>query len=481
MVHYLDMHRILHLYTFLMHRGSAKASTGMMSIYLNPSYAESVTLDYKFVLKDKNGMVYDELSSNGIIFCGTSKGSSNWVSREEVLDSCIDDEGVLTVECHMRRVGSQIASIVHKGLCPMGFDVFTISIPRFGSLARTAKDVFVDSPTFMCFGQEWKFKLFPGGYGTAKAGMMSILLVPVEAKRSITLDYKYLIRDKSGRIFDVLKHNDVLFSTTTLGRGPYDYIKYEQIISSSNNVLVNGALTIELHARVSGCQKSSVLPKNPFKENLQVLCLENTPDVTFEVSGTNGTSRFSAHRSVLKLYAPTLAELCGDEGGTTVHITDVEPCIFRSLLQYVYGGSVSLDDLKAHSKEFIHASNKYDVTNLKLEAEAAFLDNHKFTADDVMETFLYADAKDLALMKEAAGNFIYENADEMIASNAFKGNASIDPIMLKELLSVVASKNVEKCGTKHAAMSVSTLRKKLLDKGLDIDGSREALISRLEG
>jgi len=51
-----------------MHRGSAKASTGMMSIYLNPSYAESVTLDYKFVLKDKNGMVYDELSSNGIIF-----------------------------------------------------------------------------------------------------------------------------------------------------------------------------------------------------------------------------------------------------------------------------------------------------------------------------------------------------------------------------------------------------------------------------
>ena len=77
MVHYLDMHRILHLY-FLGARGSAKASTGMMSIYLNPSYAESVTLDYKFVLKDKNGMVYDELSSNGIIFCGSSKGSSNW-------------------------------------------------------------------------------------------------------------------------------------------------------------------------------------------------------------------------------------------------------------------------------------------------------------------------------------------------------------------------------------------------------------------
>ncbi len=42
-------------------------------------------------------------------------------------------------------------------------------------------------------------------------------------------------------------------------------------------------------------------------------------------------------------------------------ITDVEPAIFRHLLYYVYGGSVSNGEMKTHAKDIINAADKYSI------------------------------------------------------------------------------------------------------------------------
>ena len=414
-------------------------------------------------------------------FNGSSKGWSNWLNREEVVAECLDREGTLTIEVHMRHVVSQNAIVVHKGVCPQGFDMFSMTIPNFASVPKT-KGIYIDAPVFRCFGKEWKLELYPGGYGEAKTGMMSALLHPLDSNQSITLDYKILIRDICGDLFHISYECEEEFEARCNGIVTHDFIIYEQIISSSSSVLVDGALTIELHMNVYGCQKSTVLPKNPFEGDVYELCLETTPNVSFAVSGSKGnTTNFHAHLSILERYAPMLAGLCRDkDNATAVPITDVEPEVYRWFLRYIYGGVIPPEELKSHAKEFIHAANKYDVPNLKLEAEAAFVKQHKFTADDAMDTFLYADSKNLALLKEAAMNFIHTNAEEMLASTSFKDNTPVDPIILKELLSIVATKNVGICATTNEAMSVNTLRSKLLKKGLDIDGSREVLIARLE-
>ena len=55
-------------------------------------------------------------------------------------------------------------------------------------------------------------------------------------------------------------------------------------------------------------------------------------------------------------------------------------------------------------------ADRFGVVNLKLEAEAAYIKNTKLTVENVMDELLLADAKNLALLKEYAIDFIAKNA-----------------------------------------------------------------------
>ena len=85
------------------------------------------------------------------------------------------------------------------------------------------------------------------------------------------------------------------------------------------------------------------------------------------------------------------------------------PDIFRHLLNYIYGGKLSDDDMKSHAKEIIDSADKYGVVNLKLMAEAHFVKGTTFTIENVMELLLYAESKNCALLKEASMDYIVEN------------------------------------------------------------------------
>ena len=56
------------------------------------------------------------------------------------------------------------------------------------------------------------------------------------------------------------------------------------------------------------------------------------------------------------------------------------------------------------------ATDKYGAVNLKLEAEAMYVKETEITMDNAMDNLLYADAKNLALLKEAMMNFA-ENSE----------------------------------------------------------------------
>ena len=78
---------------------------------------------------------------------------------------------------------------------------------------------------------------------------------------------------------------------------------------------------------------------------------EKRTDVVFEF---NLKEKFYAHRLILRVCAPALAEFCGGAedvtstimGVTSVPITGVQPDTFRHLLHYVYGGTVPESELR---------------------------------------------------------------------------------------------------------------------------------------
>ena len=125
--------------------------------------------------------------------------------------------------------------------------------------------------------------------------------------------------------------------------------------------------------------------------------------------------------------------------------------------------------MMAKAKDLVNAGDKYGIVNLKLEAEAAFVTSTTFTADNVMEHLLYAHDKGLALLKEAALDFILKIKDQA------KGKQLVTNLPGHFVNDLLDAKGMD--GSKR----VNTLRKKLHEKGLDIGGSKQELIARLEG
>jgi hypothetical protein len=95
-----------------------------------------------------------------------------------------------------------------------------------------------------------------------------------------------------------------------------------------------------------------------------------------------------------------------------------------------------------------------------------------------MDHLLYAESKNLALLKEASVDYIVANKAEVAKELSF---ANAPGSLIKDLL-VALIRNEKEDGTvgdiesELAFMRVSELRKRAYNKGLDVDGTRDMLI-----
>ena len=172
------------------------------------------------------------------------------------------------------------------------------------------------------------------------------------------------------------------------------------------------------------------IPENPStcKTIQDSFMEEKYSDIAFEVGGEKGKATeatsvtFPAHRIIVAKFSNTLADLCASGAGDNVttripiEIDNVSPDIFRLLLSYIYGMTISNDNMKLHAKEIIDAADRFGVTSLKLEAEASLVNNTAFDIKNVKELLLYADSKNCALLKEATMDYILENNENMFDS-----------------------------------------------------------------
>ncbi len=362
----------------------------------------------------------------------------------------------------------------------------------------------VFSSEFSCFGSQWQIVICPGGNLKSSDGLVGLSLErrcqgrKMAVKYSLTTGLKY----GSDRIS---RQGRSIFDDFNYSWGWHDFCFRKEIFGSDDEdekgYLDKGALIIHVSMELDQC-----IPKNPASSiMLKLFDDENSADVVFEIADqqkqsesernrkrakTTTTKLYHAHRLILQHFSQELSDLCAtSDRSTPIIINDVKPEVFRHLLYYVYGGEISDEEFLGNERELINAADKYGVTNLKLEAEGWYVNNTDITIDNVIDTLLYAHAMNCALLKESVMDFIVENKQEVLQRVSFQ---DVPGDVCKDLLAATLRQeeennspsddeedetDVEKMFSK---MRIRDLRRMLDDKGLDIDGSREALISKLK-
>jgi len=383
-------------------------------------------------------------------------------------------------------------NILDVGTPSKDFKDWTSTVVRFHGFANltTIRNEGVESPGFSCFGHQWRLRVYPGGKGDSEEGYVAVQLGNC-SDTSIKISYGYSVRDANGKEV-VHEEPDTVKFGAFAGNAwcAFEFAKRSKLMT----LLVDGSLVIEV--RMKSTDKSAMLfiPSNPINKNvLKLFMNEETADVVFEVGGeqhakgrrkkAKSSTSFHAHRNILQNCAPTLYEMCksNEEGITTVSITDVKPETFKHMIYYAYGGKLSDEDLKDNAKDIIDACDKYGVVHLKLEAEATYVESIEFSMDNIMDNLLYADSKNLALLKEAVMDYIVKNKTSIIGKVSFDNAPGH---LITDVLSAMARGEQpspeEDESAKYVKMRVGTLRKMLDEKGLDVDGSREAMIALLK-
>lgn len=354
---------------------------------------------------------------------------------------------------------------------------FEFNIQEFDLLSTTRGDHF-HTPEFLCNGHQWRLKIYPGGeepvsaaapsfggaapapapqanfhpfggggfppapaapaprafggggfaFPAAGEGYVAIYLVNV-SNEMIVADFEIKILDNLRRVIKSRSNSEVLCAETS---GWSHFISRSNLLDPSKNILRDDG-TLVIQVSMKEVPKTAFIPKNPLPGIIQGMFLdEDKADVCFEIVSCHGdndnesdeaqTVSFPSHRLILQTCAPELAALfeCGENETVTASVSNVKPEVFRLLLSYVYGCSMSKEDLKTYAKDIIDASDMYSIVNLKLEAEEAYVESTAITTENAMDVLLYADSKNCALLKERAIDFLADNGKEVISKVSFK-------------------------------------------------------------
>lgn len=361
----------------------------------------------------------------------------------------------------------------------------------------------IDSPFFYCFGQKWSVWIRP----ESNSGQVSFSLrchsevgddsdsdsssddsdvaADYNNRKSLKIQFTAGVKNQDGEIIKSRTKTHFYRNSCDI-KGIRDLMKREDIIDPSNNILDNGSLTIELQMEL--LEKSNAIcqpffPPNPLVQNMGDLFLdEATADVVFAVVEGGETTNFHAHRLLLR--STNLFNVCDSSSyPTPVVISRVDPKVFKLMLCYIYGGTIAISEWKLYSKELIDAADFYGVINLKLMAEAKYVMNTTISTDNALELLVYADSKQCAHLKEAVMDFIVQNKNEVLKRVASSRSVPESSTMFTDLLAAMArgDETMDDNDTESIdTMRVGALRRKLHEKGLEIDGSREALVSRLK-
>jgi len=390
-------------------------------------------------------------------------------------------------------------SNVGGGQLPSEWHTIRAIFHNFADLPAEREDV-VCSDSMECHGLDWRISLYPGGCGTSDendqfiSAYLSCLSVVREESKRGRASFRGSV--PSAGLFKS-QTPEFVFDSDGNCRGWPNFAQRSLVLDPEKKYLVDGNLTVDFDIRVLQDKPPAWSPTKTIGADLLKLLDEadgSNAAVIFEVgkddwAGFQKKELFYAHRPILAARCPTLATMGEGFGrGTHIPIEDCHPDAFRMLLRFIYGEEIpSKDILKGNAQDIMHAADRYGCIGLKLAAEAEMVSSGTIQTENAAELILFADGGRHALLKEAAINHFVANSEAVMATDGYELLAE-SPAILKELVAAMSNGNNKKwpngdlstVGGAYKDMCVAALRVKLGEKGLDVDGSKEMLVARLE-
>ena len=324
-----------------------------------------------------------------------------------------------------------------------------------------------------CNGNKWKLVLYPGGQSDAdKPGWIGLYLHAEANKESLDAAFRLALKNVNKAVAREVDF-DYEFEVDSTGYGSCIFMKRDKILDPNNNILKNGALCIDVTVQVKDKKEEHYKPESKLAQKMMKL-LESGDgaDTSFKV----GSSTFPVHSQILRSNAPILANhLPKSTKKSSMVIRGIPAAVFKLMLEFIYTEQYPSDEkVLEHGKELIDAANKYELVDLKMAVEHVLVRVRILTTENVSDYILFADAQSCPLLKEYAITFLRLNAKEVIESEHSK--------CLKESGELLAEIMVLFAGGNEGeeTLTVNELRKELGKRDLDVDGSKEALVSRLE-
>mmetsp|Transcript_10101 Transcript_10101/g.23631 ORF Transcript_10101/g.23631 Transcript_10101/m.23631 type:complete len:446 (-) Transcript_10101:63-1400(-) len=406
---------------------------------------------------------------------------------------------------------SSCSSVVDVGKQrhPSGFSEMTIRYHNFPQLPHGKGEDSTDSQPFRMHGLEWYLRIHPGGAASANGDDMVSLYLrcksSADENSTIHAEFSLSLMRSDGQIDSTM--SCPINSFRRKRKGWPNFVTRSRVMDGASKLLDDcGSLTVIVKVQLFQEVETDFVPRNTldfvklFDEANGITADEftsstfDTADVKLSVDG----EIIRAHSLILKMASPFLASLCQDSEGEEdeiIPIVGVRPPVFRTLLRHVYGGVTPVDAwnadaedeepniLASPSMELLDAANRYGVLSLKILAETKV--SSDISVANASDLILYADSKDAALLKERVVDYFCTHAEEIRRHPSFQKVRESTKI-LDQLLEALLSKRSFRSHSPNSndqaygSMSVNLLRKKLNERKLDYDGSREIMIQRLE-
>ena len=321
-----------------------------------------------------------------------------------------------------------------------------------------------------CNGHEWYLLLYPGGAtDNHEPGWVSLYLF---SENDFSLDTKFTlsVKDAKGSPVSERKFDCCVFNCNGDCWGDAKIMKRIDILNTTQNILKNGALFIDVEIQVKDCKEHLYQPQSEHSNNL--LSLFTTGEKS-DSSLHVGDKIFRVHSQIIYANAPLLANCCDGD----IHIVDTTPDVFQLILEHIYSGQQPTDKyILKHGKELINNANRYELTQLKMVVENVLVRERIISRENVADYILFADAQSCPLLKEYAISYFLMYHREILKSEHSKCLRD-SAELLSEIMLQMNNGNED---DDSESMTVNELRQELGNRKLDVDGSKDALVARLE-